>query len=384
MKKRLFAILFVVFLLITVLPLGALGAYNMSDSAKQFSYSNLHDSIFFYPDPFEDSNITGLNFTTGQITSNINDIDLVINRYKAMAATGIATLGDVSLTEPVDTSKQSYKSEVNAVQGNTYLIVTHDGSFAKIHIDLLLENKVTLSYMMVNNTPIPTPVPPVPVPSKVFDLGNKTIEDTYKQWTIKFNNQISAQDFMTNKWVKMTDTYTNSPVSFQIQLGDDKTSLVIQPPSLGYQPEHSYLITIDQSAKAVNGKLLAGQYIFKFNVENSIPKPQDDVSDLSYLFHTWKMSIPGAVDWNTGTAKPGLTLEDALTIYSDGTYEWNSSWEGELIKGTWERGDSEYPITLLKAEDGHNWKVGLWPSGGGDLLAWDPEASIWKNGDLIQ
>ena len=363
-----------------VLPTSALGANIMSDSSKQFSYSNLHDSIFFYPDPFQDRNITGLNFTTGQITSNINDIDLVINRYLSMAATGIASLGNVSLTDPVNTNEQSYKNDVKAVQGNTYLIVTHDGLFAKVHIDLLLANKVTLSYIMVDNTP--TPLPPVHEPSKIFDLGHKTTEDPNKQWTINFNNQISAQDFIANEWVKMTDTFTNSPVSFQILPGDDQTSLVIQPPSSGYQPEHSYLLTIDQSAKAVNGKLLAGEYIFRFNV--AIPPANNDLGDFSYLFHTWKMSIPGAVDWNTGTAKPGVALEDALTIYSNGTYEWNSSWDGEIIRGTWEKGDSEYPITLLNAEDGHNWKVGLWPSGGGDIIAWDPDASIWKNGALVQ
>lgn len=115
-------------------------------------------------------------------------------------------------------------------------------------------------------------------------------------------------------------------------------------------------------------------------------------SDLSDLFGLFQLVVPGAVNevpvgLNAVTykANPGA-LSGAIAIYSDGTYIWNSSWDGKVITGKWERsGDSGYPITIIDGESGKDWMLGksgshVW--GGGDIVIWD--GSIWKNGTRVK
>ena len=114
--------------------------------------------------------------------------------------------------------------------------------------------------------------------------------------------------------------------------------------------------------------------------DSSLPVQQEETaknSDLSPFFHTFLMAVPGAVVDTpaTGTQVTPGALSGGLTVNSDGTYIWNSTWEGKVLKGSWKAtGDPGYPILLLNGEDGHDWKLGKSISstwGGGDIVIWD-------------
>lgn len=95
-----------------------------------------------------------------------------------------------------------------------------------------------------------------------------------------------------------------------------------------------------------------------------------DVIDVAEIEH---LSIPGTVDWNRGTATPGLDLKDTLTINQDGTYVWNSSWDGKVITGKWDEiiGDTDSPIVLRKGESGDEWNLSKSKSG---ISLYDPKS----------
>lgn len=74
-------------------------------------------------------------------------------------------------------------------------------------------------------------------------------------------------------------------------------------------------------------------------------------------------------------------LPGGIKINSDGTYIWNSSWDGKVIKGKWRKtGDAGYPIEMLNAQEGKNWRVGKGDNG--TIIIWD--GSTWYNGSKIK
>ncbi|MDF2719881.1 MAG: copper amine oxidase, partial [Paenibacillus sp.] len=94
-----------------------------------------------------------------------------------------------------------------------------------------------------------------------------------------------------------------------------------------------------------------------------------------FLNKIFELRIPGAVDYEKGTATPGYNLESYLLLNEDGTYKWASNWDRKLYEGEWELTyDESYPIRILDGEEGKNWLVGqtdehTW--GGGDIVLWD-------------
>lgn len=72
----------------------------------------------------------------------------------------------------------------------------------------------------------------------------------------------------------------------------------------------------------------------------------------------------------------------SFTINSNGTWDWNSSWDGKMLHGQWVRSkDSSYPITILKGEEGHDWYITAGTKQSkSDIIAWDKTGSIWKYG----
>lgn len=120
-----------------------------------------------------------------------------------------------------------------------------------------------------------------------------------------------------------------------------------------------------------------------------IEEKTESGSDLSYFFGTFSTRVPG-VAYTTpipGTNYETLhtsvgALSGGIKINADGTYVWNSTWEGKTLKGKWEKtGDAGYPIVLLNGEDGKDWRVGKDPSSD-EIFIWD--GSIWKNGTRVQ
>jgi hypothetical protein len=114
--------------------------------------------------------------------------------------------------------------------------------------------------------------------------------------------------------------------------------------------------------------------------------------DLSYFYGIYQYWVPGTsytvLDYTNNlevlhnSAGTGV-LPGSLKIESNGTYTWNSSWDGKIIKGSWRlTGDTGYPIELLKAQEGKNWKVGKSNDKGVNIIIWD--GSTWYNGRNVK
>jgi hypothetical protein len=112
-------------------------------------------------------------------------------------------------------------------------------------------------------------------------------------------------------------------------------------------------------------------------------------ADLFGLYQYW---VPGAsyttpdytnnqlvIHTSAGTG----VLPGGIKINIDGTYVWNSSWDGKIIKGNWRAtGDGGYPIELLNAQEGKNWKIGKTTGDPSTITIWD--GSTWYNGEKIK
>jgi hypothetical protein len=76
-------------------------------------------------------------------------------------------------------------------------------------------------------------------------------------------------------------------------------------------------------------------------------------------------------------------LPGNLKINPNGTYIWNSSWDGKIIKGNWKLiRDPDYQLELINAQEGKNWKVGKSNDQGIAILIWN--GSTWYNGKKIK
>lgn len=130
-------------------------------------------------------------------------------------------------------------------------------------------------------------------------------------------------------------------------------------------------------------------------ISANVNKTKEDAvstnADLNYFFSLYQYWVPGTsytipdytnrqlvINNSAGTG----VLPGGITINKDGTYVWNSSWEGKVIKGKWRAtGDSGYPIELIKAQEGKNWKVGKSNDQGVAIIIWD--GFTWYNGKKV-
>lgn len=114
-------------------------------------------------------------------------------------------------------------------------------------------------------------------------------------------------------------------------------------------------------------------------------------NDMLYFFGLFEYWVPG-VSYTThdytnqqivihNSAGTGV-LPGGILINKDNTYIWNSSWDEKIIKGIWRAtGDQEYPIELLQAQEGKNWKVGKSNDIGTEIFIWN--GSTWYNGKKV-
>ncbi len=99
---------------------------------------------------------------------------------------------------------------------------------------------------------------------------------------------------------------------------------------------------------------------------------------LSFFFGSWKTFVPGASyvtpdqpGSGTGTihTSPGAL---GTTLVIRGDRRW--AWKGRV--GTWKpTGDADYPLELLNAVDGHDWRVGVDVHHPKRIFVWD--GSTW-------
>jgi hypothetical protein len=120
----------------------------------------------------------------------------------------------------------------------------------------------------------------------------------------------------------------------------------------------------------------------------SKPLP-DGLEQFMGLYHYW---VPGTAyttpDYTNEkevlhTSAGSGVLPGDIRIEANGTYTWNSSWEAKVIKGEWRTtNDKAYPLELVSAQEGKNWKIGKATDGSADILVWD--GSTWYNGKKIK
>lgn len=121
------------------------------------------------------------------------------------------------------------------------------------------------------------------------------------------------------------------------------------------------------------------------------PTPQD--SGFGFAYGQYSLRVPGvayqttdaATNQNKQVVSSGAQTASTITINSDGTYVWNSVWDGKVIKGNWQKtGAKDYPIIVPKGQEGKDWKLGKQDgSGKGDIILWDGN-SMHYVGDLAK
>lgn len=120
---------------------------------------------------------------------------------------------------------------------------------------------------------------------------------------------------------------------------------------------------------------------------SSAPASQD--SEFGFKYGLYSLRVPGAAyetqvapDKAQLTVSSGTQTASTLTLKADGTYEWNSAWDGKVYRGKWEKVSGEYPVLIRKAQEGKDWMIARGEGAGkGDLIVWDG-SSMHYVGDL--
>lgn len=97
-----------------------------------------------------------------------------------------------------------------------------------------------------------------------YDMGNKTISDVNKVWTLKFSTPIVISSLNNN--VVIQDITDGSTVNVNISGGNDENSVKVNPPSGGYKISHNYKLTVDKSIKSKNGVSLSKPAVLRFSL----------------------------------------------------------------------------------------------------------------------
>lgn len=100
--------------------------------------------------------------------------------------------------------------------------------------------------------------------SSINKMSGKTISDTHKIWTIKFNSSIDANSFANSVQVRDLTTGTDEQISTTV--GDDNSSIKINPSEQGYKVGHDYEITVGKNVKSSKGKNLKKSTVMGFKV----------------------------------------------------------------------------------------------------------------------
>jgi|GEM_PF-2147605 len=135
------------------------GAAGAAESAKiswgeevKVTYDKLHPhTLNWSGDVMKDG---GLNLATQKVTTKGAEADIVINQYGSMGANGILELEDEALQDPTDSDLAGFTNSVTIKKGAVYLLILHDGTYAKLRIDRYLPetglsiSKVYFTYVL--------------------------------------------------------------------------------------------------------------------------------------------------------------------------------------------------------------------------------------------
>jgi len=118
---------------------------------RQGVYENLHPfTLHWSGNIMQDGS---LSLATMEVTDDRPEADIIINQYGAMGANGILQLEE-DLEDPTDSDLNGFVNSVDIETGAVYLVILHDGTYAKIRIDRFLPesgmsiSKVFFSYVL--------------------------------------------------------------------------------------------------------------------------------------------------------------------------------------------------------------------------------------------
>lgn len=96
----------------------------------------------------------------------------------------------------------------------------------------------------------------------------------------------------------------------------------------------------------------------------------------SIFFGTFGLAVPGvAYSWDnhatqtrTNVVAAGTLTKSSLRVNPDGTYEWNSAWDGRLIRGRWV--SHRDGILLQNGQEKKDWVMGRLPGPSGAAVVY--------------
>ncbi|HJV37915.1 MAG TPA: hypothetical protein VJ528_03670 [Geothrix sp.] len=106
------------------------------------------------------------------------------------------------------------------------------------------------------------------------------------------------------------------------------------------------------------------------------PSPRRESPAPSSFFGTFGLAVPGvAYSWDnhatqtrTNVVAAGTLTKSSLRVNPDGTYEWNSAWDGRLIRGRWI--SHRDGILLQGGQEKKDWVMGRLPNPSGSAVVY--------------
>ncbi|MDD3766217.1 MAG: copper amine oxidase N-terminal domain-containing protein [Eubacteriales bacterium] len=161
----------------------------------------------------------GLVLSSMEITTSPSEADFVINQYGAIGASGILKFPNDTLESDTKTSISGFTNSLNIEKGAIYLIVLHDGSFAKIRIDRFLPEqgisitKVFFTYVTEKERVKTSQVGAVgnDLPNDVFPGNNFGDENISENIGSGSNTSAGAQSGGTGEFSPPGDNQAGAP-----------------------------------------------------------------------------------------------------------------------------------------------------------------------------
>lgn len=100
----------------------------------------------------DELNQGGMNLSTGKLTNEQTEADVVFNTYGSMGAGSLKDLGKVDFDSVNEIPDSGYTTYADATPGHVYIVSTHDGKFAKILVKQVLADKVLIRYALLSDS----------------------------------------------------------------------------------------------------------------------------------------------------------------------------------------------------------------------------------------
>ncbi|TBL72639.1 stalk domain-containing protein [Paenibacillus thalictri] len=380
---------------------------------RKASYSGLKYGALTINNPLSDG---GFSIFSGKTVSNTAEADFVITTFTEMGGRFVSKVNE-SLPEPTKSITIQKPDHQKAEQGSVYIVKLSNGQYAKLQLDRLTNNAVSISYVLQENNRARTASTVLlqagsntaAINDQNITLDNKAelIED--EMWVpLRFFTKVLGVELLWDPteqipYLKSGDNLLAMTLDDSMRASVDTTFKHMDKPD-----------AVLALRLMVPLKRIAESFGFQVEIDGEngsasvvglmeTTEPQTDIAAADeiapFIDKPIKLRIAGAVLWDrerigsggtiaheSGVLSPGAATASVLSIRADGTYSWtNNVMDGADLAGTWEASHySEYPIVLHHGESGKDWYLGAsgqgtW--GGGDVILWDRSALSY-NGDF--